>query len=139
MCDEHAILSLSDAGAHLTFLCDAGFGLHVLGYWVRDKKLMSIERAVYKLTYESAILFGIQDRGKIVEGAWADLLLFDASTVGRGATTRVYDLPAGASRLTTPASGVHGVWVNGVRMADTSGLIADAPLRGQVLRDFTSA
>ena len=100
---------------------------------------MSIERAVYKLTYESAILFGIQDRGKIVEGAWADLLLFDANTVGRGATTRVYDLPAGASRLTTPATGVHGVWVNGVRMADTSGLIADAPLRGQVLRDFTSA
>ena len=139
MCDEHAILSLSDAGAHLTFLCDAGFGLHVLGYWVRDKKLMSIERAVYKLTYESAILFGIQDRGKIVEGAWADLLLFDANTVGRGATTRVHDLPAGASRLTTPASGVRGVWVNGVRMADSSGLISDAPLRGQVLREFTSA
>jgi N-acyl-D-amino-acid deacylase len=99
---------------------------------------MSIERAVHKLTYESATLFGIKDRGRLAQGAWADLLLFDPNTVGRGATTRVYDLPAGASRLTTPANGVHGVWVNGVRMADASGLIGDAPLRGQVLRDFTS-
>lgn len=137
MLDENAILSLSDAGAHLTFLCDAGFGLHVLGHWVRDKKLMPLERAVKKLTAEPAQLVGIKHRGKIEKGAYADLLLFDPRTVGRGPSRRVYDLPAGASRLTTPSVGVHGVWVNGKLLADSSGLLADAARAGQVLREFT--
>ena len=138
MCDDNAIISLSDAGAHLTFLCDAGYGLHFLGHWSRDKNLMSIERAAHKLTLESAQLFGIKDRGVIKKGAWADLLLFDPKEVGRGCSERVYDLPAGASRLTTPALGVHGVWINGVKAVDENGAIKHAPLTGQVLRDFAS-
>tara|TARA_B110000483_G_scaffold235660_1_gene307536 strand:+ start:4107 stop:5783 length:1677 start_codon:yes stop_codon:yes gene_type:complete len=136
MCDENAIISLSDAGAHLTFLCDAGFGLHVLGHWVRDKKIMPLEKAIHKLTLESAKLFGIKNRGYIAPGAWADLLLFDPSTVGRGPTQRLHDLPAGASRLTTPAEGVHGVWVNGQKIADQHGFINGSPLAGQVIREY---
>jgi N-acyl-D-amino-acid deacylase len=138
MNDENAILSLSDAGAHLTFLCDAGFGLHVLGHWSRDRKVMPVEQAVRKLTAEPAALFGIRDRGAIAPGMHADLLLFDPKTVGRGPSRRVFDLPAGASRLTTPATGLHGVWVNGRKVADADGLIADAPKAGKVLRDFAS-
>ncbi|MEO8003961.1 MAG: amidohydrolase family protein [Betaproteobacteria bacterium] len=138
MRDENAIVSLSDAGAHLTFLCDAGFGLHVLGHWARDRKLMPIEEAVRKLTSEPAKLFGIKDRGSIAPGNHADLLLFDPATVGRGPSRRVFDLPAGASRLTTPATGVHGVWVNGQRLVDAQGLCANAPKAGKVLRDFAS-
>ena len=136
MRDENAIISLSDAGAHLTFLCDAGFGLHVLGHWVRERRQLTLQEAVRKLTSEPARLFGIRDRGRIEPGAWADLLLFDPQTVGRGSTTRVHDLPAGASRLTTPSHGVHGVWVNGRRIADSEGIRKDAGLPGQVLRDF---
>ncbi len=134
--DENAIISLSDAGAHLTFLCDAGFGLHVLGHWVREQHQLSLATAVRKLTTEPAHLFGIRDRGRIEKNTWADLLLFDPDTVGRGATTRVYDLPAGASRLTTPAMGVHGVWVNGALVADANGICAATPCAGRVLRDF---
>ena len=134
--DDNAIISLSDAGAHLTFLCDAGFGLHVLGHWVREQRQLSLAEAVRKLTSEPAQLFGIRDRGRIERNACADLLLFDPDTVGRGATTRVHDLPAGASRLTTPAMGVHGVWVNGALVADCDGIRADAPRAGRVLRDF---
>ena len=134
--DDNAIISLSDAGAHLTFLCDAGFGLHVLGHWVREQRQLSLAEAVRKLTSEPARLFGIRDRGRIEKNAWADLLLFDPDTVGRGATTRVHDLPAGASRLTTPAIGVRGVWVNGALVADGDGVRADAPRAGRVLRDF---
>ena len=136
MQDENAIVSLSDAGAHLTFLCDAGFGLHVLGHWARDRKLMPVEQAVRKLTSEPAKLFGIRQRGTIAPGMHADLLLFDPKTVGRGPSKRVFDLPAGASRLTTPAIGVHGVWVNGKKVADGGGIRADAPKAGKVLRDF---
>ena len=138
MQDKNAIVSLSDAGAHLTFLCDAGFGLHVLGHWARDRKLMPVEQAVRKLTAEAAELFGIKDRGTIATGMHADLLLFDPGTVGRGPSRRVFDLPAGASRLTTPATGVHGVWVNGKMVADGNGIRADAPKAGKVLRDFAA-
>lgn len=138
MQDKNAIVSLSDAGAHLTFLCDAGFGLHVLGHWVRERKLMPVEQAVRKLTSEAAELFGIRQRGTIATGMHADLLLFDPKTVGRGPSKRVFDLPAGASRLTTPATGVHGVWVNGKMVADGNGIRADAPKAGKVLRDFAS-
>jgi N-acyl-D-amino-acid deacylase len=138
MNDDNAIISLSDAGAHLTFLCDAGFGLHVLGHWVRERKQVPLETAVRKLTEEPADLFGIRDRGRIEKGAWADLLLFDAETVGRGPSKRVYDLPAGASRLTTPATGVHGVWVNGKLVADADGICADAPKAGKILREFAA-
>jgi N-acyl-D-amino-acid deacylase len=138
MQDKNAIVSLSDAGAHLTFLCDAGFGLHVLGHWVRDRRLMPVEQAVRKLTSEAAELFGIKQRGSIAIGMHADLLLFDPETVGRGPSRRVFDLPAGASRLTTPATGVHGVWVNGKMVADGGGILGGAPKAGKVLRDFAS-
>lgn len=136
--DEHSMLSLSDAGAHLTFLCDAGFGLHFLGHWVRDKQLMPLEQAIRQMTSFPADAFGIADRGRIVEGARADLLLFDPATVGRAPARRVYDLPAGASRLHTPSVGVHGVWVNGVQVADDEGILPEAPAAGRVLREFAA-
>ena len=82
--DPDSIVSLSDAGAHLTFLCDAGFGLHLLGHWVREREVMPTEQAVYKLCAQPADLFGIRDRGRLAPGQWADLLLFDPATVGRG-------------------------------------------------------
>ncbi len=136
--DPNSIVSLSDAGAHLTFLCDAGFGLHLLGHWSRDLQALSTEHAVRKLTAEPAALFGIRDRGAIAPGKCADLLLFDPAVVGRGKPQRVFDLPAGGSRLTTPGLGVHGVWVNGKRIADADGIVADAPMAGRVLREFAS-
>lgn len=117
-----SLVSLSDAGAHLTFFNDAGFGLHLLGHWVRERGVLSLPEAVRKLTSEPADLFGIQGRGRIAPGAWADLLLFDPVTVNRGPKQRVFDLPGGSARLTTPAIGVHGVWVNGVRVAGAEGL-----------------
>jgi len=136
--DPSSLLSLSDAGAHLTFLCDAGFGLHFLGHWVRERNLMPLAEAVRRLTSHPAEVFGIRDRGRIAPGAWADLLLFDPTTVGRGPATRVHDLPAGASRLHTPALGVHGVWVNGKKVADAGGVCGGAAMAGRLLRDFAA-
>jgi N-acyl-D-amino-acid deacylase len=134
----HSIVSLSDAGAHLTFFNDAGFGLHLLGHWAREREAMSVSEAVRRLTCHPAQVFGMQDRGMIREGFAADLLLFDPSTVGRGPKRRVFDLPGGAPRLTTDAIGVHGVWVNGQRVADGTGLIETAPLAGELLTRFAA-
>jgi N-acyl-D-aspartate/D-glutamate deacylase len=132
----HAAVALSDAGAHLSFLCDAGFGLHLFGHWARERGDLTLEEAVKRVTSDVATAYRIPDRGRLVPGAWADLLLFDPKTVARGQKRRVNDLPTGASRLDTPAVGVHGVWVNGVRTVDTNGVIADCGRPGRVLRDF---
>ena len=136
--DPATHVSLSDAGAHLTFLCDAAFGLHTLGYWAREQRALSLPAAVHKLTGHPAALFGIADRGLLREGLAADLLLFDPATVGRGRNRRLHDLPAGASRLRGEGVGVHGVWVNGEQVADRGGLLADAPRAGQLLRSFSA-
>jgi len=132
-----AAVTLSDAGAHLSFLCDAGFGLHLMGHWARDRGDMTLEEAVEKLTSRAADIYRIKDRGRLQVGAWADLMLFDPNTVGRGEKRRVQDLPAGATRVDTPAVGLHGVWVNGVRTVDDAGEnVADCGKPGQLLRDF---
>jgi len=134
----HSIVSLSDAGAHLTFFNDAGFGLHLLGHWSRDLGAMSLAEAVRRLTSHPASVLGLVGRGTIAEGHAADLLLFDPQTVARGPKRRVHDLPADAARLTTDAVGVHGVWVNGRQVVDAGGLLANAPLAGQLLTDFAA-
>jgi N-acyl-D-aspartate/D-glutamate deacylase len=125
-----SLVSLSDAGAHLTFFNDAGFGLHLLGHWVRQRGVLTLAEAVRRLTSHPAGIFGIKDRGALKAGYHADLLLFDPTTVNRGPKQRVFDLPGGHPRLTTPAVGVKGVWVNGVRL---NGEV----LPGRLLRDFS--
>jgi len=134
----YSIVSLSDAGAHLTFFNDAGFGLHLLGHWSRDLGAMSLAEAVRRLTSHPASVLGLLGRGTIAEGLAADLLLFDPKTVGRGPKRRVHDLPAGAARLTTDAIGVQGVWVNGRQIADANGLLLDAPRAGELLTRFAA-
>jgi N-acyl-D-aspartate/D-glutamate deacylase len=133
----HSIVSLSDAGAHLTFFNDAGFGLHLLGHWARELGAMSMGEAVRRLTHRPAQVFGMRSRGMVREGYAADLLLFDPAKVGRGPRRRVFDLPGGAPRLTTDALGVHGVWVNGARVVDEKGRSDSAPLAGEVLKSFS--
>ncbi len=134
----HSLVSLSDAGAHLTFFNDAAFGLHLLGHWARDLKSMPMQEAVRRLTGQTAAVFGIAGRGLIRTGYAADLLLFDPATVGRGPKRRVHDLPGGAPRLHTDAVGVHGVWVNGVKVADGGGITGQTARPGVLLREFSA-
>lgn len=133
-----ASVALSDAGAHLTFFCDAGFGLRLIGHWARDLGKMPIEAAVHELSGKPASIFGIAGRGLIKEGYAADLMLFDPATVARGPKKRIFDLPAGAHRLTTDAEGIIGVWINGNKVADETGLIADVSKTGDVITDFAA-
>jgi N-acyl-D-aspartate/D-glutamate deacylase len=129
--DPCAMVSLSDAGAHLTFFNDAGFGLHLLGHWVRERGLFSLEEAAWRLAGQPADVFGIRGRGALKPGYAADLLLFDPARVARGPKTRVFDLPAGQPRLTVEPIGVHRVWVNGVALSE-------GQLPGKLLREFSA-
>jgi N-acyl-D-amino-acid deacylase len=136
--DDNASVALSDAGAHLTFFCDVGFGLHLMGHWSRDLGVMPLERAVHELTAKPAAIFRIPDRGRIQLGYWADLLLFDPATIGRGAKRRLFDLPAGAARLVTDPLGVEGVWVNGIGVAGPRAENDGKGRPGRLLREFAA-
>ena len=139
LADPDTHISLSDAGAHLTFFCDAAFGLHLLGHWSRDLGVLDTAQAVHRLTGQPAKLFGIEGRGLLKPGYAADLMVFDPATVARGPKRRAHDLPAGAARLTTTAVGLHGTWINGARVADQTGFCADPKSRpGEVLRSFAA-
>ena len=129
--DPCAMVSLSDAGAHLTFFNDAGFGLHLLGHWVRERGLFSLEEAAWRLAGQPAHVFGIRGRGALKPGYAADLLLFDPARVACGPKTRVFDLPAGQPRLTVEPIGVRRVWVNGVALGEDR-------LPGKLLREFSA-
>lgn len=132
------VVALSDAGAHLIYFCDAGFGLHFLAHWVRETGAFTLEEGVRRLTSDPARRYRIPDRGTIEAGKWADLLLFDPRRVGLSALQRVKDLPGGGSRMMRAPLGVHGVWVNGLQVFDgvKYSLQPDGP--GRVLRIFDS-
>ena len=133
-----SLVSLSDAGAHLTFFNDAGFGLHLLGHWVRERGVLTPAEAVWRLCGQPAQLFGVKERGALKLGYHADLLLFDPAVVDRGPKRRLFDLPGGHPRLTTFAVGVHGVWVNGVRVTGKDGPCDAKELPGRLLREFSA-
>jgi N-acyl-D-amino-acid deacylase len=109
------LLGLADSGAHVSQLCDACFATDLLGRWVRDREVLSLERAIRKLSGEPAAVYGLDDRGTLEVGKAADVCVFDPDTVGPGPTRRICDFPANGERLTADApSGVRHVMVNGV-------------------------
>ena len=113
--DPRPMIGLSDAGAHVSLLCDAGYCTYLLGHWVRELNAITLEYAVKRLTSEPADFFGLKGRGRLSVGDPADIAVFDANTVGsarRG--TMKDDLPGGGKRLVMPATGVIHTFVNGV-------------------------
>jgi len=129
----NTMIGLSDGGAHVDMLCDAGYCTYLLGTWVREKQLMPIERAVQRITSEPAKFFGVPNRGVLAPGMAADIAVFDANTVGSPKRPEMrYDLPGGGRRLVVPAYGVMHTVVNGeVLYADQQ---HTGSLPGQVLR-----
>src|SRR5437762_13320993 len=109
----NAIIGLSDGGAHVQFQSGFGFSTRLLSEWVREKKVMSLETAVRRLTFESASTFGLYDRGLLRPGMVADIVIFDPDTVKPLPLETVHDFPTGAKRIKEPAQGIHMTIVNG--------------------------
>ena len=129
----NTMIGLSDGGAHVDMLCDAGYCTYLLGTWVREKQLMPIERAVQRITSEPAQFFGVPNRGVLAEGMAADIAIFDATTIGSPKRPEMrYDLPGGGRRLVVPAQGVMHTVVNGEVLYADQQHTGDLP--GQVLR-----
>ena len=130
--DPRAMLGGSDAGAHLDRMCGAPYTTRFLGDMLRGRKLLPIETAVRMITSDPADLFGLRDRGRVVVGAYADLVVFDPEAIGSDHATLVADLPGGTSRLTAGAQGMRHVLVNGVEVVRDNKATGATP--GTVLR-----
>jgi N-acyl-D-aspartate/D-glutamate deacylase len=114
----NALVGLGDGGAHVQFHGGYGYTTRLLGEWVRERKVLTLEQAVRKLTFESASAFGIHDRGMLRPGLAADIVIFDPATVKAGKETVVHDFPAGGWRIKEEAEGVDYTIVNGQVLLD---------------------
>jgi N-acyl-D-aspartate/D-glutamate deacylase len=133
LANKDILIGLGDGGAHVDMLCDSGYPTYLLGTWVRERKALSLEEGVRRLTSDPADFFGIRDRGRLKPGLAADVAVFDPASIGssnRG--ERRYDLPGGAKRMVMPSKGVECTLVNG-KLAYTDGAMATVDA-GQVLR-----
>ena len=108
-----SVITFSDSGAHVSQIMDSSLQTHLLSYWVREKQAMGLEEAVRQITYNTATMWGLHDRGLIREGLAADLVVFDPDTIGARMPEVVYDLPSGAQRLKQTADGIKNTVVNG--------------------------
>ncbi|MEC8144647.1 MAG: amidohydrolase family protein [Pseudomonadota bacterium] len=108
-----SVITFSDSGAHVSQIMDSSLQTHLLSYWVREKQAMTLEDAIKQITYNTATMWGLHDRGLLREGMAADLVVFDADTIGAKMPEVVHDLPASARRLKQTADGILNTVVNG--------------------------
>src|SRR5262249_26659717 len=113
MRDSRALIGGSDAGAHMDESAQFNYPTLLLAEAVRRHQLVPLEEMVARMTSLPASLYGLVDRGRVAEGAWADLVIFDENTVASQPVTTRFDLPEGAGRLTGGAVGIEWVLVNG--------------------------
>jgi len=131
--NPNVLLGQSDAGAHVAS-GNPGFGYAtlMLAYWVRERKLMTLEDAIKKLTFLPASIFAIHDRGLLRRGLAADIFVFDPEKIDLAPVLKVTDLPEGAPRFTQGAKGIHYTIVNGKLLMDNGAHTGEYP--GTVLR-----
>jgi N-acyl-D-amino-acid deacylase len=91
-----------------------------LGRYVREQKLMPLEKAIYRMTGLAAENTGIQYRGLIARGYYADLVLFDPNTVIDNSTI---------TNTTALSTGIVKVWVNGKIVFQNQQTVANFPGR----------
>jgi N-acyl-D-amino-acid deacylase len=131
--DSRTMIGLSDGGAHVNMLCDAGYCTYLLGTWVRERQALTLEQAVKRITSEPADFFGLKDRGRLKAGLPADVAIFDERTVGSAKRAKMQnDLPGGGRRLVMPAEGIEYTVVNGEVLYEHGKHAGNLP--GKVLR-----
>jgi N-acyl-D-amino-acid deacylase len=101
------LMGLSDAGAHCGAICDGGMPTFMLSYWARDRKgnRFTLEHAVQRQTRDTAMIYGLKDRGLIAQGYRADINLIDLNELSLEMPAVVFDLPAKGRRLIQKAKG----------------------------------
>lgn len=127
-----SVVTFSDSGAHVSQIMDSSLQTHLLSYWVREKAALGLEEAVKQITYNTATLWGLHDRGLLREGMAADVVVFDPDTIGPRMPEVVHDLPSGAQRLKQTADGILNTVVNGEILLHNNDHVGSTP--GRLLR-----
>ncbi len=112
-----SVFGLSDGGAHCGVLCDASVPTYMLAYMTRDRSkgpLMNLEHVVHKMTQDTALVYGMRDRGVLAPGYKADINVIDYDQLALEDPEMVYDLPAGGKRLIQRAQGYRATICSGV-------------------------
>jgi N-acyl-D-aspartate/D-glutamate deacylase len=135
MRDDRALIGGSDAGAHIGESAQFNYPTLLLAEAVRCHQVLSLEEVVALVTDRPARIYGLRDRGRLVEGACADIVVFDEATVASNPVTMCFDLPEGAARLTGGAAGIDHVLVNGAEIVDHGVFTDERP--GRILRSGT--
>ena len=129
-------ISIGDGGAHVRFLTQSTWPVHFLGHWVRDKEVMSLEQAHYKISAYPAWLAPFKDRGTLRLGAWADVIVYNQEEIGYLYEKSVYanDFPGGERRLIQKSKGLRYTIVNGT--VTFEGNDCTGALPGKLLRSY---
>jgi len=132
---DDCINSLSDGGAHCGTICDAAAPTFMLQHWVRDRQgdRIPLELAVKRQCLDTAVLYGLMDRGLIAEGYLADLNIIDLDAIKLNAPWVAFDLPAGGKRLLQTAEGYRATVKSGqvtFRDGKASGVTPGVVIRG---------
>jgi N-acyl-D-aspartate/D-glutamate deacylase len=114
--DDRTLVGASDAGAHMDMIDTFAFATTLLEKGVREHAVITLEEAVHQLTHRPARYMGLVDRGLLAPGYHADIVIFDAASVGPGPTYPRHDVPGNQMRLYAEAIGIAHVLVNGVEI-----------------------
>jgi len=128
----YTVIGTTDGGARPYTMDRYEYSTRLLGYWVRDKQVMSLEEAVYRLTGKTALMHDLQDRGFLAPRQAADIVIFDPETIASKPREPVYDLRDGGVRVKREAIGIDYVLVNGEVLLESGEHTGALP--GQVLR-----
>jgi N-acyl-D-aspartate/D-glutamate deacylase len=133
--DPRAVIGASDAGAHLDMFYSGNYATVVIHEAVTRCGLLPLEEAINLLTAVPADLYALRDRGRLVEGGYADVIVFDEQTISSNTMEMRSDLPAGAARLYAEANGIDHVLCNGVEIVRAGEFTPARP--GTILRSGT--
>lgn len=114
----YSLPGISDGGAHTKYFTVGSYGVLYLMTYARKYNLVSLEDAHYRLSALSGFAAGFKDRGTLVEGAPADIIVYDYENLGITEPETAYDYPAGEWRLINRPIGMNYIMCNGVVTMD---------------------
>ena len=128
----YTVIGTTDGGARPDKGDRTTYSTYLLGHWVREEGVMSLEDAVYRMTGKTALMHDLHDRGFIQAGKAADITIFDPDTIGMKPREPMYEFPGGEMHVKQPATGIDYVIVNGEVLLENGEHTGALP--GQVLR-----
>jgi N-acyl-D-aspartate/D-glutamate deacylase len=131
------LMGVSDGGAHLDRDDGSDWSSYFLRFWVLDRQLWTLEEGIRQLTQVPAAMAGFTDRGALLPGYAADLMIFDPASVGPGSKRLIHDMPGGEARFSARPRGFKATIVNGEPIVEDGKLTNALP--GQVLRPHAGA